>query len=244
MPLLPSHSETTPRGRRLIARVGKQIDFYKRHPLARRMKLLQSFGVSLVLDVGANTGQYALALRRAGYQGRIVSFEPVARAHALLSRKANRDPKWSAVKLALGNASRRAVINVSGDSRSSSLLEMLPAHQKIAPYFGRSHREEIEVRTLDSVLREHARPRDVIFLKLDTQGYERQVLDGGRASLRRISGLQVEMSLVALYQGAVLLPAMLSYLGSRGFELMSLEDGFCDPATGRMLQMDGVFFRP
>lgn len=227
-----------------IRRVGARIDHYKANPLARRQRLFQTHGISLVLDVGANTGQYARGLRRSGYRGRIVSFEPVRSAFQRLQRAAAGDPRWQVENLALGRRDGRATIHVSGDSRASSMLQMLPAHREIAGYFDTVGRESVEMRRLDSVFGRYVRPGDRVLLKLDVQGLEPQVLAGARASLARIAGIQIELSLAPLYQGELGIVPMLSRLQRAGFSLMSLEYGFCDPRTGRMLQVDGLLFRP
>jgi hypothetical protein len=83
-----------------------------------------------------------------------------------------------------------------------------------------------------------------MFLKIDTQGYELPVLEGATRTLKRCVGVQAEMSLLPLYQGQVLFREIIGWLEQREFELWSLLPGFSDPATGRLLQVDGVFFRP
>jgi FkbM family methyltransferase len=227
-----------------IRRIGARIDHFKANPLARRRRLFETHGISLVLDVGANTGQYARALRRSGYEGRIASFEPVRSAFQRLRRAAEKDGRWEAERLALGRRDGTAEINVSGDSRASSMLEMLPAHREVAGYFETVAREQVEVRRLDSVFDRHARAADRVLLKLDVQGLEPEVLAGARASLERITGIQIELSLTPLYRGELGIVPMLGRLQRLGFSLMSLEYGFCDPRTGRMLQVDGILFRP
>lgn len=89
---------------------GRKIDFYKRNALARRFALMEHLGIDLVLDVGANTGQYASSLRKAGYRAQIVSFEPLHRAYSRLARSAECDRRWRAVRLALGARDREAII--------------------------------------------------------------------------------------------------------------------------------------
>ncbi len=211
---------------------------------ARRMQLLRHHGIDLVLDVGANAGRYARDLRRNGYRGRIVSFEPLAAAYAALERAAARDPLWDTVNVALGRESTTAQIHVAQNSESSSLLAMLPRHAEAAPEAVYTGVEDVAVRPLDDVLPAYHRSAARVFLKIDAQGYERHVLEGAEASLPGITGLQLEMSLVPLYEGETLFRPMIDLLAAWGFALMSVEPGFSDPASGQLLQVDGLFFRP
>jgi FkbM family methyltransferase len=209
----------------------------------RRQRLLDSHQVDLVLDVGANTGQYALELRRNRYRGRIVSFEPRAKAFQRLGRAAESDPLWQVLPFALGCENGTARIHVSKNEYSSSLLNLLPAHVQAEPESAYVGTETIEVRTLDSVLPGHVGQAQRVFLKIDTQGFEREVLAGARQSLERIAGLQMEMSLIPLYENETLFPEMLQQVMALGFRLTLVEPGIHDPSTGALLQMDGVFFR-
>ena len=81
-----------------------------------------------------------------------------------------------------------------------------------------------------------------ILLKIDAQGYERNVLEGASASLEHIDLLQIELSLVSLYKGEDLIEDMIQYLRTLGYDLIALEDsGFSDPVSGHMMQVDGIF---
>ena len=205
---------------------------------------MERYGIDLVLDVGANTGQYAKILRKAGYAGQIVSFEPLSTAFSRLARSASHDPRWLAVNLGLGSRDRSATIHVSGDSQASSLLRMLPLHKEIAPYFSSVGEESITIRKLDSIWEEHVPAHRKVYLKIDTQGFEKQVLAGAAQSVPHIQIIQVEMSIEPLYEGAILVPDMLRWMQRKGFGLVSLEYGFCHPETGQMFQVDGIFARP
>jgi FkbM family methyltransferase len=207
------------------------------------MHLLASNRIDLVFDVGANAGQYATSLREGGYRGRIVSFEPLTSAFSQLQASAKGDPLREVVNIGLGDRDERATINIAGNSQSSSLLDMLPAHVQSAPVSAYVGKEEITVSRLDSVFSTYHRPGDRTFLKLDAQGYERKILEGASASMKDILGLQLEMSIEPLYRSEMLYLEMLGYLAEMGFTLASIEPGFGDPVSGRMLQMDGIFFR-
>jgi FkbM family methyltransferase len=205
-------------------------------------RLLTRHRIDTVLDVGANTGQYAFSIRAGGYRRAIVSYEPLSAAFAKLQASARRDDRWSAKNLALGAAPGTLEINIAGNSVSSSFLPMLPSHASAAPKSAYVGREVVDVSTVDDEMRTISAERP--FLKIDSQGFEAQILDGARHSLSRFQGVQLELSLVLLYEGQDLFDDILHRLTSEGLELWSLERGFTDPHDERLLQVDGWFFRP
>ena len=231
--------------RGLLNRAG--LDLVRHRPvprhLARRAHLLSRFGVTVVLDVGANAGIYAGELRRIGYRGRIVSFEPLSSAFAALAAQAARDPAWEAVNAALGAEQGQAVLNVAANSWSSSLRPMLDVHLAAAPESRFVAEETVRMETLDAVFERYVRPDDRVWLKIDTQGHERYVLAGAAASLPRIDTIELEMSPVGLYEGEALFTEMFEWLAARGYHCVHLHPGLVDPADERLLSLDGCFHR-
>jgi FkbM family methyltransferase len=220
---------------------------YELQPLARThgAKYRQVFAqhhINLLLDVGAYVGDYARSMRRLPYAGRIVSFEPAATAFAQLQARAQADPHWTAVNLALGDHDGQATLNISGLPMSSSLLPMLPAHVNAAPTSAFVGSETVTVRTLDSVFGDYFQPGNRVFLKLDTQGFERAVLTGAARSLPNILGMQIELSFVPLYSGEATIGPMVDYLAELGFGLRSFSPGFED-GRGRLLQVYALLAR-
>jgi FkbM family methyltransferase len=200
--------------------------------------------IDVVFDVGANTGQFAEKLRDAGFSGRIVSFEPSTSAHSTLSKRAQRAANWIiAPRMALGDRDGEITLNLAGNSVSSSVLPMLPSHVRAETKSRYVGSEVVDLRTLDSVSTEFATDTERIFLKLDVQGFEYKVLQGAEQLLDRVAGIQIELSLVPLYDGEHLFHPMLHDLEERGYEMWSLIPGFVDPGTGRLLQVDAIFFR-
>ncbi len=209
--------------------------------LARQLSVHR---IDVVFDVGANTGQFAERLRDAGFPGRIVSFEPSTAAHLTLSQHAQRDANWTiAPRMALGDHNGTITLNIAGNSASSSVLPMLPSHATAAPESRYIGSETVDLRTLDSVSAGFVTKTERIFLKLDVQGFEYQVLQGAAQFINRVAGIQIELSLVPLYDGEHLFDPMLHNLEARGYELWSVVPGFVDPATSRLLQLDAIFFR-
>jgi FkbM family methyltransferase len=182
-------------------------------------------------------------MRSAGYNDNIISFEPVKVAYDQLAEKAVHDKKWETKNIALGNNDGSSIINVSQNLVSSSIAEMSSLHVDSAPDSLYVRKEEIKIHKLDTIFFDIAEKQDKIMLKIDTQGFEKNVIDGAEKSLPLISGLQLEMSLVPLYNNELLFPELLRYLNDRGFSLYALENGFSNPDSGQLLQVDGIFFR-
>ena len=213
---------------------------------AKMQRLLAYNNIDLVFDVGANIGQYAKLLRELGYSGRIVSFEPLSSAYSRLKAVSEKDPLWEiAPQAAIGNQEGEIIINIAGNSQSSSALPMLDAHLESAPESAYSGSETVKLSRLDTLAKNYIKSETKsIFLKIDVQGLEKQVLEGATAILPLVKGIKLELSLVPLYEGQVLFQEMIDIVEKLGYELYGIEPGFTAEKTGRMLQMDGIFFKP
>jgi FkbM family methyltransferase len=206
---------------------------------------LTSHKVDVVLDVGANSGQYATCLRQADFNGRIISFEPLSAPFSRLARGSSADPLWDCLHCALGDFDGTTAMNVAGNAgASSSILPMLQRHQDVFPQANYVGAEDVAIRRLDCLAPEVLRENDAVFLKIDVQGFEKQVIAGGESTINdRCVGLQLELSFVSLYEGDMLIHEALDLMDSFGFVLAGLAPGFVDVRNGRVLQADGAFFR-
>lgn len=224
-----------------VYRAGFEVrrETFKRH----FVHSLHAHGIDTVLDIGANTGQFAEELRRGGFTGRIVSVEPLGAAFAQLRAKAQDDAGWTARQAAVGAEPGTLIMNVAGNSTSSSVLPMMARHTEAAPHTAYVATEQVEAVTVDALTTESGLTPASTLLKIDVQGYEGAVLDGAEATLATVAAVRTEMSLVALYEGQALFGELLTRLERLGFELWSIEPGFVEPGTGRLLQADGIFYR-
>jgi FkbM family methyltransferase len=208
------------------------------------LKGFARFGVDLVLDVGANVGQFATQIRSEGFGGRIVSFEPLSEAHRRLSAAAKNDPAWVVhPRCAIGDNDGTVEINIAGNSVSSSLLPMTEAHSSAAGGSRYVGREQVPIARLDGIVEGYLATTRAPFLKVDTQGFEWQVLDGAERTLPQLRGVLCELSLVVLYDGQHLWMEVLHRLEAAGLSLWAFQPGFADPRDGRTLQVDAIFFR-
>lgn len=208
------------------------------------VKILQSNNINVVFDIGANTGQFARNIRRFGYKGKIISFEPLPEAHKKLIYNSKKDPNWLIhQRCAIGDKCAEIEINVAANSESSSILPMLDAHESAAPHARYIRKEKTQIITFDSIRPLYADINDKFFLKIDTQGYESKVLDGAEETLKYCTGLIIEMSLIELYEGQILWQRVISRLESLGFLLFALQNAFVNLNNGQTLQVDGIFLK-
>lgn len=209
----------------------------------RLSRALAARDVIAVLDVGANVGQYATLLRRAGYGGRIVSCEPLSGAFEQLQRRAASDEAWTTLRTAVGRERGETSINVSANSFSSSLLPMTDAHRESAPGSAYVASETVPMTTVRALMAGNELEPERTLLKIDTQGYEAEVLAGAGDLVETLGAVQLELSFVELYEGQELFDAHYARMRELGYRLHIVEPGFSSPDDGRMLQVDGLFVR-
>ncbi len=186
------------------------------------LDLLRRLRVDCVIDVGANKGQFADKLRRMGYAGHIISFEPIPDDFAAIKRASANDSHWHAFNLALGadDEQREFTVVGTGTTVFSSFLEAIP---EVTPEGRRQI--SVQVRRLDGLFDEIERlaggsPR--IFLKLDTQGYDLEVVKGCSDRLAKVLGLQSELSVEPIYREQPSYTEALAHYEALGFALMNL----------------------
>ena len=207
--------------------------------------VLRASRADVVLDIGANLGQFAELVFEVGFPGTVISFEAQPQVHhELVKRAAARAPKWIVADCcALGSASGTIEMNISANSLSSSLLPMRREHADAAPASRYISKQLVKLERLDDAAAGVVPQGASLFMKIDTQGYEREVLDGASGLLGRTVAVQLELSLVPLYEQAPSLVEMVTYLENQGFQMFGLVPVFRDRRDGRLLQVDGVFIR-
>ncbi len=200
-------------------------------------RFLRDHRINVVIDVGANEGQFVSKLRRLGFRGRIVSFEPDPRSFTRLCERHQKDPLWCGYPMALGEADTEGVFHQAKDSVMSSFLTPVRRENITSDV-------RVPIRRLDSVFNEAiggvAEPR--ILLKTDTQGFDLQVLGGANESLNRIDGILAEISVLPIYENLPRMDQALSAYRQAGFDLLDLSV-VNRTSDGRILEFDGLFAR-
>jgi FkbM family methyltransferase len=190
--------------------------------------LFAGLEIGCVFDVGAHVGHYGAMLRQFGYDGRIVSFEPVAaNAEALRQRG---DASWTIVEAAVGNETgRRRIRLAGGDQQHSFLSPSEYGSRLLSDQIATVGEAEVDVVRIDDVFADYARPGEQVFLKVDTQGWDSEVLRGAERSLESIAALQFELTLQPTYEGQPDYLELLAWVRERGFAPTGIFPFFSDP---------------
>lgn len=192
--------------------------------------------VDIVFDIGANDGRYAGEIREAGWKGPIASFEPQPATFERLKRNLASDPGWTGYPIGLGSQNALLTMNVHEMDVLSSFLKK---HEKLE----NSSTIEVEVKRpdqiIDEVLAGHSRP----FVKMDTQGFEMEIIRGFGTRVKDVIGWQMEMCIEPLYENQPPMEELIAQMRSLGFSLWRVIPGFRDPVTLQSFEVDGIFFK-
>jgi FkbM family methyltransferase len=223
--------------------VGLDIKRYPSHEMKSRKKFMEYGSYDLVIDVGANVGQYVDEIRNIyKYKKRIVSFEPIKNAFDELTKRYNGDKLWEGFNFALGDSERVDYINISKHSASSSILKFNDEYLEKNKELDTVGKEGIHIFKLDDIFDKIIQKKsNNVLIKIDTQGYDKKVLIGAEKSLKKIKGIQIELSIKELYSGEALFLDVMNYLKIHNFDLYSLEPYYYDPNTHELLQVEAYF---
>jgi FkbM family methyltransferase len=206
---------------------------------AARKLVLQN--CDLVVDVGANTGQWMSMVRKHGYLGEAICIEPLEKY--CLKLKERKFKNTIALNCAVGNKNGHIIMNIaSNDGLSSSVLELDHYHNIGAPDVKYIGKEEVKILKLSKIL--ETSPHKKMFVKIDTQGYEIQVLKSiNKSHFNKIYAFEIESNLVSTYKSAILIEDLIKYLRRKGFQPFRIENGFGMPNFGQQLQVDIIFVK-
>jgi FkbM family methyltransferase len=202
-----------------------------------RENLIQHCLVDLVIDGGANRGQWASEVKTKFVELPIISIEPVRDAFQSLARSAESYEKWTTLNVALGEEESTLLMNIANNSEQSSSLLRPSSHLIHYPSVSFNGTQTTDVVTLDSIdIPENSR----IYLKLDLQGNELAALRGAVATLEMVLAIEIEMSTIEMYEGQGTFLQVANFLSEYGFEVFSFADSFRD-LSGRSIYVDVIF---
>ncbi len=211
-------------------------------PLEQHLRrVFRRFSIDTVFDIGANAGQYHDFLRqRVQFDGVIHSFEPVATLADKIAARAQSDMRWHLHRYALGAEEATLEINVTQRDTFSSFLEAdVDESSSFASSMIVKQREQVLVKRVDDIWRDLVSNPGKLYLKVDTQGFDLEVLRGSIELLRAIKALQFELSIQPIYKGTQNYLDILRQLNEWGFVLSGLFP-ICSDDNLRIVEVDCV----
>jgi FkbM family methyltransferase len=232
--------------KRLVNFLGFQISRYSigGHPISQFNKLLELYKVDVVLDVGANTGQFYHHLRSYNRSVKVISVEAIPDLVNKLKLSAKDNSKWEIVgPLAIAGSNGDVKFDISGNSVSSSLKKVLQKHIEAEVSSECVEVITVPAATLDHAIQPMVGQDEVLALKIEVQGAEYDVIQGAENCIAQAAVIICELSLQPLYEDQKLWLDIIREFEARGMILCGLHTGFACGETGETLQVEGLFKR-
>ena len=206
-------------------------------------RILDYYTIDIVIDIGANIGQFGKEVVDAGYRKKIISLEPQASAFSKLEANARSYSSWETHHCAIGGENTSGVINISENSVSSSLLDAEPILYEIEKGTKYIRKESIVIKRLDNFVSINDFESKNIYTKLDVQGYELEILLSNKELIGKSKFIQIELSFLPLYTSASSASSMIELLNSWGYKIYFIFPEFIDKKTGKLLEAVAVFIK-
>lgn len=207
----------------------------------RLIKFLNNEKIDTVFDVGANTGQYALMLRRFGYKGKIISFEPLKKEKNILDVNMAEDKNFESYNYAIGKKNADGKINYALNSVSSSILTSHPRNKLLDKGVVSEEKYKIKIKKLINFKKKIK--KNTTMLKLDTQGFEYEILFSSKNLLNRFKLIKLEISYRRMYYSAKDWLKILDLLQKKGFYVIDVFYGSRNKKNSELMESDFILKR-
>jgi FkbM family methyltransferase len=195
-----------------------------------------------ILDIGANEGQFAEIVRHIWPQAHVHSFEPLPDVHRALVTRFQGDAGVTAHNIGLSDRAGVQRMHQSAFSPSSSLLPMAELHRSEWPQSVEHTDVDVRLERLDEWSKSLERtPHSQLLIKIDVQGFELPVIDGGIDTLRKASVVVLEVSFYELYKGQPLFGCIHDRMTELGFIYRGNIEQFLAKDHTRVLYADAIF---
>jgi len=208
---------------------------------AESHRVLMNRRIRTVLDIGANTGQFAQMIALAcPHLKALHSFEPLADCQVSLRQALSGDNRHFIHNFGFGNKSETVLFNHAKFSPCSSILTPRPLLIEDHPDAGIIHQETVEIRTLDEWAADNELEPEIL-IKIDVQGYENHVISGGANTLKTARFVIVEVPFSQLYDNQPMFHEVYMMLYNLGFEFKGTTGQNVRKLDGNILEADALF---
>ena len=231
--------------KQIIKKVANIAGFYviRHRDHETDLSWLRNRDIKTVFDIGANIGQFAEEVRRELPDAQIYSFEPVKETHDALIKNFSGDKKFRAFNMGLGSRKENKEIKISAYSPSSSFLPQSKTLETVFPHTKEVGTQTVLVERLDDIWHQVGESRSGVLVKMDTQGFEAEIISGGKACLSAATAVLIETSFVEIYSGQPLFDDIYQLLRGLGFSYHGSLRVKRHPQTGEVMFEDSIFMR-
>ena len=226
--------------RKAIQKTG--FDLHRHRPKASYFDYIKELNINTIFDIGANTGQFAKEIRANLPEAKIYSFEPLKEAFHNLNKNFARDRKFEAFNIALGDKEQEFEINKSSYLPSSSILEMTDIHKTLFPHTKDHTKESIKICRFDDIVKDLKIEKEIL-IKVDVQGFEDKVINGGTQTFQKAKIIIIETSFKNLYLGQPTFETLYQKLKFLGFNYSGSLQQKINSKTGEIISEDSIFLK-
>lgn len=194
-----------------------------------------------ILDIGANVGQFSIAAAQKFPKSEIISFEPVPNTFIKLKTNTKRFPNVRIYNFALGNQEGDIEFYENNYSHASSVLPISVFQKTNFPKTAVTKKIKVPIKKIEKLFY-GKKLQGPILMKLDVQGFEKDVIEGAGELIHQIDYLLFETSFIQMYDGEPLFSEMHDFMNSIGFRLVA-PVGFLQSEKSIILQMDMLYKR-
>lgn len=228
----------------LVKKDNEKMEIYKKEQeILNQNRWLMEKDIKSVLDIGANIGQFAKKARFIFPEASIYSFEAIPDIYEMLVNNFSSDKKFKSYNIGLGNEKGETTFYVNDFSDSSSFLKMNNTHKENFPIT--NHGEKailVNIDKLDNIISvEEIEPPYLV--KLDVQGFEREVILGGKTIIGNADYVISEVSFVELYEGQILFDTVYEMMKELDFEYIGSFGQLRSYVNNEIMQADAIFRR-
>lgn len=207
-----------------------------------KTKWLENLSIKTVLDIGANEGQFARHINQILPEAKIYAFEPLKDCYEKLNDNFKDSKTFKAFNVALGEKAEEATIHRTDFSQSSSLLPILDLHRESFPFAKDEQLALVKIVRLDDLEEELILEKPVL-VKIDVQGFEDKVINGGRKIIEKADVLILELTIEPLFDGQLLFDEMYEMVRKLGFKYQGNLTQMHSASDGKIVQIDGIFVK-
>jgi len=193
-----------------------------------------------IVDVGANVGQFGKKIRQYYPTADLYSFEPIPLVYKELIENFKGDNNFHPFNVGLGDKEGKLEFYLNEFSDSSSMLPIGDVHKENFPFTKNEKKIYVDVKTLDNCI-DVTKIKKPYLVKLDVQGFEEQVINGGMEIIRNAEMIITEASFKELYKGQSLFDTLYEKIKAFGFQYIGNLDQMNSAFNGEPLQGDAIF---